>query len=661
MPLSKNSIKPLALSALTWCAILLSACSFSLAEDVTPPPNYTPPAPPETSVATVTELSYPVVPPDPANGAAIFTEKCAPCHGTTGHGDGPRASSLPNPVAAIGTGELARQSTPASWFNTITNGNLEHFMPPFNGSLSDGQRWDVLAYVYSLSETPASVVAGGQLYDKSCASCHGQTGKGDGPQASGTMASFTDQSFMAQKSEEDLYQAITTGVTPSMPAYENKFSDEQRRDLSSYIRFLSYSPSALAAYAASGSPLASAGTAYPVPTSPEASMATAAPTAYPLAATPQATANITATAPSTVTMGTITGKVTNGSGGSLPSGLEVALHGFDNMQLVLTDTAVVDSSGMYTMTNVAMAAGRVLIASTSYNNTTYSSNVATINPGTTTAELDINVYDTTTDASSLSVDRMHVFFDFGSPGVVQVVELYLITNPTNKTVVPDKPGNAVLSFKLPDGASNLQLQDGTLGDRYVTIPGGFGDTSPVIPGASQHQVLFGFNMPYTDKLELKQPVSLPVAAVVVLLPEDGVKLKSDALTDAGSRDVQGTTYQLYNGTKIDPGGSLDLTLTGNPSAGAVSPLAAASRNNLIIGLAALGLVLILVGVLLFRRSQPPRAAVRVSSEPLEQKDSEDLIDAIIALDDLYKEGKLPDEAYQQRRADLKAQLKERLG
>jgi hypothetical protein len=152
--------------------------------------------------------------------------------------------------------------------------------------------------------------------------------------------------------------------------------------------------------------------------------------------------------------------------------------------------------------------------------------------------------------------------------------------------------------------------------------------------------------------------------VVVLLPEGGVKIKSDALTDAGTRDVQGTAYHMYNGDKIDPGGALTLTLTGSPNASAASPLAADSRDNLIIGLSALGLVLILVGVLLYRRAQQRAvlpAAAGVPLEPFEQKDEQDLIDAIIALDDLYKEGKLPDEAYQRRRADLKTQLRERLG
>lgn len=675
-------MRPHALSALAGIAMLLSACSFSLAADVTPPPNYTPPALPLSTVATTSgartsSLSYPLLPPDPAKGASIYTEKCAPCHGSSGLGDGPRASSLPKPVAAIGSADLARKSTPADWFGIVTNGKLESFMPPFSGSLSDGQRWDVLAYVYSLSETPTAVAMGGQLYDQNCAGCHGKSGKGDGPNTTGQDATsqppsnFTDQAAMAQKTSEDIYQAISNGNPPVMAAYKDKFSEEQRRALADAIRFLSFAPSARAANPAAATPLAAASTASTQET------ATVKATLAPLTGTLQsssaetASVGVTSTLATTATMGIVTGQIINGSGGSLPSGLEVSLHGFDNMQLVVTGTTTLNARGIYSFTNISLPGGRIFVASTTYNDTTYSSDMATIDPGTTVVNLDISVYDTITDKSSLSVERMHIFFDFSKPGTVQVVELYLITNPTNKTVVAAKNGDAVLTFKLPEGATNLQFQDGALGQRYLDIPGGFGDTSAISPGSGQHQVLFGFDLPYTKKLDLHQPVNLPVAAVVVLLPEDGVKIKSDALTDAGTRDVQGTAYQMYNGGKIDAGGTLDLTLTGSASQTAASPVAADSRNNLIVGLGALGLVLLLVGVLLYRRTQQGAsqpATAGAAPEPVEQmsyelRSSEDLIDAIIALDDLYKEGngggprKLPEEAYQRRRAELKAQLK----
>jgi hypothetical protein len=43
----------------------------------------------------------------------------------------------------------------------------------------------------------------------------------------------------------------------------------------------------------------------------------------------------------------------------------------------------------------------------------------------------------------------------------------------------------------------------------------------------------------------------------------------------------------------------------------------------------------------------------------EFEDPESIMDAIIALDDLHRAGKLPDEAYKQRRDELKGMLKRR--
>src|SRR5512140_1844226 len=142
------------LIATFFLALGLSACS--LASDITPPPGYHP-----TAVPTAAPVTYPIVPPDPTAGATIFAEKCAPCHGSSGMDDGPQAANLPNPPAAIGSPEVARLARPLDWYNIITNGRMDQFMPPWKSALSDRQRWDVLAFVYTLS-SPANMVAQGK-------------------------------------------------------------------------------------------------------------------------------------------------------------------------------------------------------------------------------------------------------------------------------------------------------------------------------------------------------------------------------------------------------------------------------------------------------------------------------------------------------------------
>jgi mono/diheme cytochrome c family protein len=103
----------------------------------------------------------------------------------------------------------------------VTQGNLERFMPPF-ASLSDRQRWDVVAYALSLRASPTLVEQGADLYQAKCSSCHGDKGQGDGPQAaelSVKPTDFTSQELMAQKSAAELFQAISQGAAPAMPAW----------------------------------------------------------------------------------------------------------------------------------------------------------------------------------------------------------------------------------------------------------------------------------------------------------------------------------------------------------------------------------------------------------------------------------------------------------
>ncbi|UYN91760.1 MAG: c-type cytochrome [Anaerolineales bacterium] len=153
-------MSPRALPWLPLLALLLAACEFSLAGDVTPPPH----AVISGADSTPVPLEYPPAPADLAAGAAIYAQSCAPCHGASGLGDGSQASMLPVQPAPIGVAERADAASPAAWYQIITQGNLDNFMPPFAGQLDLQQRWDVLAYTLSLSQDPLAAEGGQQLY-----------------------------------------------------------------------------------------------------------------------------------------------------------------------------------------------------------------------------------------------------------------------------------------------------------------------------------------------------------------------------------------------------------------------------------------------------------------------------------------------------------------
>jgi hypothetical protein len=119
-------------------------------------------------------------------------------------------------------------------------------------------------------------------------------------------------------------------------------------------------------------------------------------------------------------------------------------------------------------------------------------------------------------------------------------------------------------------------------------------------------------------------------------------------------------FQVYNATSLEAGKTLDIAVSGAPKTGAPATTTGANTmQNIIIGLGALGAVLILAGAWLYWRDR--QRVAEIDDEDLddetEDEDTDEILDAILALDDQFKAGNLAEEAYKERRAQLKAKLK----
>lgn len=77
-----------------------------------------------------------------------------------------------------------------------------------------------------------------QLYREECAQCHGDYGKGDGPQArthKPLPADLTDASRMANVTDGEIFYQITEGRRP-MPSFKNRMTQDQRWQLVLLLR-----------------------------------------------------------------------------------------------------------------------------------------------------------------------------------------------------------------------------------------------------------------------------------------------------------------------------------------------------------------------------------------------------------------------------------------
>lgn len=609
--------------------LLLTACSFSLTGDVAPPPGADISAAIPTQSNRTSTNVYPLVPPDPVSGKTTYAEKCAPCHGYSGMGDGERANQLPNPVTALGALDIVRQATPSDWFMTIKNGNLERYMPPFP-TLSDRQIWDTVAYLYQMNAVSSYQVVGKQSYEENCSRCHGDLAKGDGVEAaelSTQPTNLADLPFMSGKSSVDLFQTIAYGETPDMPPFSNLLSEDERWAIIDYLRNLTFLSS---------------------------ETVTLTPSTL-ITQTITATEIVSTTIEATTETGVVTGKITNGTDGDPTSQLTVTLYGIDNSVTVITETTKTQSDGNYIFRGIEMVEGRVFVTTAEFANTMYSSDVNVTPPEAKSLDLPITVYKTTTDTSIIKVDRLHLFFEMMDEQTVRVVELFIMSNPSNLTLIPAGEGSTTIKFKLPVGSKNLQFQDSVLGERYLETPDGFGDTYGVRPGSGTYQVVFAFEMPYNRKMELVQSMLLPVDAVVILAPVGTIRIRSEILQDEGTRTLEDTQYRMYSGGSLKVGQDLNLTITGN-LAGSPS-LSLGSNPELVIGAGVFGLSLAIVGFWMYRQTRRGKAIDKIEQSNYTQETTESIMDAILALDDLFQTGELPEEAYHQRRSQLKERLK----
>jgi hypothetical protein len=476
----------------------------------------------------------------------------------------------------------------------------------------------VVAYALTLSTPPEMIAAGQALFEANCLECH------QPPLDAARLAGLTTAA---------MYKTVTNGVD-KMPAYSN-LSEAERWQVTAYMRSLTFS-------------------------SESAASATAIP-ATEAAPTLEAITPLSPTAPIS---GTIAGMITHAAGGTTPAGLPVTLYAIDNTgtspQIAYTLTAVTDEEGAFGFTNVDLGQGQLFGAGLEYQGALYGSRIATVVSDTVSLDLSIEIYDSTTDTSGLVAERVHFIFTFDQPGQASVMEIYAISNPTDKTVVSSVPGGPVAVFTLPAGAANLTLQDGQLGGRYQMVPGGFADTEAIYPGSGDYQVAFSYTLPYEGKLDFVQSVALNTAATTVLVPNGSVTVQG--LQDAGL--YEGTDYHRYDSGAINPGGEIRFTVRGTPGQGQ-NPLASLTidRQNLMIGLGSLGLVLVALGVWLYQRnkSQPVEAPGDEGEASEAEEDGDTLMDAILALDDQYQAGQIPEEAYRSRRAELKARLRALLG
>jgi cytochrome c oxidase cbb3-type subunit 3 len=88
---------------------------------------------------------------DLSRGKLLYDEKCANCHGPTGHGDGPQAALLDPKPGNLGDIKYMSTLTDEHIFKTISEGGIavgkSNLMPRWKFVLLENDIWTVVAYI----------------------------------------------------------------------------------------------------------------------------------------------------------------------------------------------------------------------------------------------------------------------------------------------------------------------------------------------------------------------------------------------------------------------------------------------------------------------------------------------------------------------------------
>jgi hypothetical protein len=365
--------------------------------------------------------------------------------------------------------------------------------------------------------------------------------------------------------------------------------------------------------------------------------------------------------------GNVSGSIENKTGADLPGNLAVTLRGYEHdfanpsagTQEILTLEGTAAPDGSFTFENVEMPENRIFLAEVNYGGIELSSEFAIVEPGQTAVELPpLVLYEVTDDTSLLTVDELNIFFSVENENAYQVLGLYTFRNASEKIVsVPMGSQQEIPFLRFPTGAQGMGYEAMQDSARFISTADGFA----MPPNELPYGLLAFASVAREKEFDISQPLILDVSQVRIFVP-DGMEVEGDTIAKDAAQNIQGMNYQAYLASGLQAGDTLTFTVSGAPKDTAGTDAAASNNTTLLIGAGGLGIALILAGAWLYlrdrKRTEEDEGDEEEDEEESEFESSEDVMDAIIALDDLHRAKKISDEAYQKRRAELKDTLKE---
>lgn len=210
------------------------------------------------SVAATAESKSPQ-PDVSTDGARVFADRCVLCHGNYGTGDGFMPLIIKdypetNLLKENKIGHFTDLQQHINWGGVKEN--QKYRSPPWIDELSAEEVLAVTEFVVKLQEDPdlqwqplekylstkpVTMETGRLVYLTRCESCHGSTGRGDGPMSVIVKSPPPFDLSKSQLSEAELLRIISLGGpligrSAQMPGWKQELSEAEIKSVTAYIQ-----------------------------------------------------------------------------------------------------------------------------------------------------------------------------------------------------------------------------------------------------------------------------------------------------------------------------------------------------------------------------------------------------------------------------------------
>lgn len=554
--------------------------------------------------------------------------------------------------------------------------------------------------------TAADAARGLGVYGEHCASCHGASGRGDGPlvdRLPSPPPSLADAGRMNGRSPADLYATVTNGrLERGMPPFSRLLSDAERRDVVAAVRsFTELHPLTMAvgaaawtrdcaachaavdAFAASIRPSAAAGAPAPDPGAGLSSMSLADLTARydavdahrALTATARSSAAALAflhaadvrplALPGLAAGGRIEGRIVGGGGATPPSaGLTVSLGAAAAGLHLDWGSVPVDGKARFGASDLAVGEDVEYEPIVRYQGVAYRAAQAITLTAASPIRRDVVIHVFEADpAAPVRVAGVSGLAQADAArGELAVFEVWRIENASDRTRVATASA-PTFHLPLPIGARDVILEDRTTrGDVAAASTAGANGLEcrlPVPPGGLE--IVASYAMPYRGTTATLQR-TLPEGADQIgwVLADRGAVAASDRLAGPVADAFGDQPVTRYNGGPVAPGERWTIKVSALPAAAVVpgsaqdvlgpAPAPPVDQGYLAAAALAVGLAGVVAALWASRRGRSGSAAP--GRRPARAYEA--TIAAITSLDERFERGEIARNEHQRRRGALVA-------